>query len=139
MLGEAVRCRECGQYISFIRTKRGKLAPVDGFSYNIVPSERGGIYFLENGETVRGVKVSTPGPNSVRAWQHHAITCAAREAEKNAKAAEGWNETQARLAREREEKKNAEAATAAARRAEKIRKEESARAFEDQQLSFFGA
>lgn len=139
MLGEAARCRECGQYISFIRTKKGKLMPVDGFSLQIVPADKGERFINEAGEMIRGTPVNVAGPRTVRVWRPHFGSCAAREKEKNRAAAEGWNQTQERLARERQEMKDAEAAAAAARRAEKERKEAAARAFEDQQLSFFGA
>ena len=138
MYGDPAYCKKCGRPIQFIRMKSGKLMPVDGFSFQIVPSDKGGIYFKEDGSSVRGVVVSTPGPNSVKAWQSHFVTCpegdnAHRQAEKAAEK----HEAETRSARERLEKEIAEAEAMAARRAEKERKEAAQREFRDAQTSLF--
>lgn len=136
MYDEQAYCRKCGRPIRFIRTKRGKLAPVDGFSFQIVPRGDGAVWFTEDGATVRGTAVGAAGPNTVRAWQSHFVTCPEGEAFRNRKRAEGWNETQARIAREREEKKAAEDAEKAARREERQRKEAMRRENEEAQMGF---
>ena len=138
MYEENAYCKKCGRPIQFLRMKSGKLMPVDGFSFQIVPSDKGGIYFRAGGSSVRGVEVSPHGPNSVKAWQSHFVTCpegdnAHRQAEKAAEK----HAAETRAARERLEKEIAEAEAKAARRAEKERKEAAQRAFEKQQLSFF--
>ena len=137
MDGETTYCRKCGRMIRFIRTKRGKLMPVDSFSFNVVPREHGGLYFTEDGGTIRGATVSQPGPMTVKAWQSHFGTCPELQKEKNRQAGENWNETQERLAKEAREKRDAEAAEAAARREEKERRERAIREFEDSQYNMF--
>ena len=138
MYEENAYCNKCGRPIQFLRMKSGKLMPVDGFSFQIVPGDKGGIYFKEDGSSVRGTVVSTPGPNSVKAWQSHFATCPEGEnAHRQAEKAAEKHEAETRSARERLEKEIAEAEAKAARRAEKERKEAAQRAFEKQQLSFF--
>lgn len=138
MYEETAYCRKCGRMIRFLRTKKGKLAPVDSFSLNVVPKAEGGIFFREDGSTVRGVVVSAEGPNSVRAWQSHFVTCPEGEAFKNRQRQETWKDKQSKLAHERLEKEIAEAEAKAARRAERERKEAAQREIEDAQISLFG-
>ena len=111
--------------------------PVDGFSLQVVPRADGAVYIDADGETVRGRVVSSAGPNTVKVWQNHFVTCPELVKERPKKT-ESWNETQSRLVRERVEKERAEAAAKAARRAEKERKEAEAREAADAQYSMFG-
>ncbi len=137
MYGEPAYCNKCGRPISFIRTKRGKQMPVDGFSLNLVPGNEGALYINADGEMVRGQVVSSQGPRTVKVWQSHFATCPELVKDRPKKT-ESWNETQSRLVRERVEKERAEAAAKAARRAEKERKEAEAREAADAQYSMFG-
>jgi len=136
MYDETAYCRKCGRPIRFLRTKKGKLMPVDGFSFNIVPRENGTAYFNEAGERVVGMAVSGPGPNTVKAWMCHFVTCPEGEFFKNRKREESWNEMQARKVREQIEKEAAEAAEKEARRRERMEREEKQREFEEAQYSF---
>ena len=110
--------------------------PVDSFSFNIVPRERGGLYFTEDGGTVRGVAVQTPGPETVQAWQSHFGTCPELQWEKDRKAGEDWNETQERIEREKKEKIEAAEAEKEARKRERMEREEKQREFEEAQMGF---
>lgn len=134
MYDENAYCKKCGRPIQFFRMKSGKLMPVDGFPFDIVPSDQGGIYFKVDGSSVRGVAVSSPGPNSVKAWQSHFVTCP--EGEHMRQRADRKRE-RTQQAHERLEKEIAEAEAKAARKAEKERREAAQHAFEDQQLSIF--
>ena len=138
MYEENAYCRKCGRPIRFLRTKKGKLMPVDGFSFNVVPKEGGTAYFNEAGERIVGAAVDKPGPNTVKAWMCHFVTCPEGEAFKNRKREESWNEMQARKIRERIEKEKTEADEKAARQEAKKRREEHQREWDAAQTSLFG-
>ena len=137
MYGDPSYCNKCGRPISFIQTKRGKMMPVDGFSLQIIPDKEGPLYINESGEMIRGRVVGMEGPATVKVWQSHFATCPVLNKDRPRKT-ETWREKQSRLAHERLEKEIAEAEAKAARREEKQKKEATRRAFEEQQLSFFG-
>ena len=138
MYGDPVYCRQCGQMITFIKSTRGKNVPVDSFSLNVVPKEGGAAFFTEDGRRIAGVAVDTPGPNTVKAWRWHGLSCpkGAYAQKRAAQREETWGEMQARKVRERLEKEQAEAAAKEARRQERKEREEKQREFEEAQLRF---
>ena len=137
MYGDPPVCRYCGTPIQFIRTKKGNLMPVDGFSFNVVERDKGDNFIKEDGSMVRGVVVDVKGPATVKAWRPHFGTCPVRNKDRNRKA-QSRKEAQEKQIRERIEKERAEAEAKAARREEKKRKEAEAREAADAQYSFFG-
>ena len=140
MYGDPIYCKQCGQMITFIKSARGKYVPVDSWSINVVPKEGGAAFFTEDGRRIAGVAVDTPGPNSVKAWRWHGLTCpkGAYALKRAAQREETWNEVQARKIRERIEKEKDEADEKAARQEEKKRREEHQREWDAAQTSLFG-
>lgn len=136
MYGDPAYCKKCGQPITFIQTKRGKMMPVDGFSLQVIPDKEGPLYINADGEMIRGREVGMAGPATVKVWQSHFVTCP-ELAKERPKKGESWREKQSRLAHERLEKEIAEAEAKAARRAERERKEAAEREFADAQTSLF--
>lgn len=101
---EQPKCRKCGKLLQFIKTKKGKMMPVDSFSVHVMPSGSGALYWLEDGNTVRGYLCDKTAPGAVKAYEPHWYTCPdARDLKKEAPKKNTTDEIRARILREREE------------------------------------
>lgn len=135
MWGEPPKCRKCGRIINFIRTKKGSMMPVDGFSVCVLPYMRGTLFYTETGEQIKGYLVTPGTPKAVKAYEPHWYTCPYADENRKPKP----KSTAARDAiRERIEQARADEARREAAREEKAVAERKRREAEAAQLSFFG-
>lgn len=96
------KCRKCGRLLKFIKTKKGKHMPVDSFSVHVMPAERGALYWMENGETVRGYLCDKTAPGAVKAYEPHWYTCPFAKEMKRTPQKKTDEELRERILRERE-------------------------------------
>ena len=132
---EPTKCRKCGKIIQFITTKKGKQMPVDSFSLHVLPREGGSIFFLPDGNTIRGQELDRKGPNTVEAYRSHFVTCP--YADQLRKPKPDKEDERTRKIRERIEREREEAAERAAKREARAREEAERQAAQDAQLSLF--
>ena len=69
--------RSCGRPIDFIRTKNGKLMPVDLPAVIIIPEEKGGNFVTRAGEIIHGKEVKYHCDGSLTVYRTYWATCPA--------------------------------------------------------------
>lgn len=124
------KCSACGRPIQFIRTKNGKMMPIEMGEFFIVPSKHGKVYCTVNGATVRGFEASEREPGRLYVHKPHWAYCPKSETKEQAAV------EKARL--ERIAKAKALRALEEQERAEKLRLELKKKQMEEAQLCLFG-
>ena len=132
-MNEPVKCRKCGKVISFVTTKAGKSMPVNGFSEPIMPYIRGSVYYTDQGEQIRGYRVTPGTPGAVKVYVPHWYTCVHADELRKPKPDKRREAIRAQVAKEK-----AEAARREADRADKAARLAEAQEAERAQCSLLG-